>query len=837
MSMSCDILIVEDSATQAEALRSLLEESYSVCVAGSAEEALRVLEDSTFQLVLSDIVMPGMSGYDLCRRIKQHPEWSSTPVVLLTSLADPLDIVRGLEAGADNYITKPYEAEHLLARLSHVLSNRRLRRGTRTSMEVTVNFLGTELTITSDKEQILDLLLSSIEDIIRTNRALEESRLELAEAHEQLERYAREKEHEAAVSTERYSTLMQNAGDAILILRLDGRILEANARAAELLGRPPHEVIGRPLTAYILEDQREAARSDFEELMTEHQITMAERAFRRADGTVVVCEGTASMVEVGDERLVLAIFRDITERKAAEATLRLQEMNLREAQAIARLGSWDADVSTGKVSFTEQIGGIFGFPPESRVVDHQRLIDLIHPEDRESWVEAERSAREQRRPFELECRLLALDLVTRVAFVRGRPEVDEAGSVTRIVGVMQDITEQRALERQLTQAQKMEAIGRLAGGVAHDFNNILMAIKGSLHFLVEDLGEDHPSADDLTDIGDAVHRAARLTRQLLAFSRQQVLQPQRIELATLVLEHQRMLRRLLPEDIEIRTTVEPDLWPITADPGQMEQVLMNLVVNARDAIADGGVVSIGIENQVVEPGSAAESAGARPGAYVRLRVSDSGGGIDDGVLEHIFEPFFTTKAAGLGTGLGLSTVYGIVQQSGGHILVQGNAGKGATFDVYLPRSESGGADEEERTTLETPRDRTGTVLLIEDQPEVRRSMARVLRRLGHHILEANGGPQALEIFEAHGNTIDLVITDVVMPKMSGVEISERLRSDRPDLPFLFMSGYLDDEVRRRGLSRSGVQFLEKPFEHSELVAKVNTILAEAFARPGAERQE
>jgi two-component system cell cycle sensor histidine kinase/response regulator CckA len=825
--MKCDILVVEDSPTQMEALRSLLDNGYAITPARSGEEALKLLETAHIDLVLSDIVMPGISGYELCRQIKAHPAWRALPVVLLTSLGDPMDIVRGLEAGADNYITKPYEPEHLIARLEHVLANRKLRRLSRASMGVSVNFLGTELNITSDKEQILDLLLSSIEDIIRTNRALQESRRELAEAHAQLERYARDKAHEAELSAERYHTLVQKAGDAILVLQTDGRIVEANASASDLLGRPTAEIVGQTLDAFVIPEHRDLLEANLETILSGGQISAVERAFQRADGTIVHCEATASLVRLGDEQLVLAIYRDITERKRAEATLRRQELHLREAQEIARLGSWERDVETGWVTFSEQINAIFGFPPEVRGRSFDDIMALVHPDDRPAAIEAGRATTANRTPFEVEYRVVALDGVTRTAFTRGRPEVDAQGAVTRLVGVMQDITEQRALERQLAQAQKMEAVGRLAGGVAHDFNNVLMAIKGSLHFVLEDLPEDHPSRADLQDIGDAANRAAGLTRQLLAFSRQQVLQPQVLALGALVQEHQRLLRRLLPEDIEIRTEIAPDLWTITADPGQMEQVLMNLVVNARDAIQETGSISISLENVVIEADVDDAPPVVPPGSYVRLSVSDSGQGIEDGVLEHIFEPFFTTKPAGMGTGLGLSTVYGIVHQTGGFVKVRSAPGEGATFDIYLPPAEVDASPTEHVPNSPMHENAVGRVLLVEDQPEVRRTLARILRSQGHEVIEANGGPQALELFQETGGAVDLIITDVVMPKMSGVELAERLLKEHPELKFLFMSGYMEDEVGRRGLTRAGVQFLEKPFDQSDLVRKVGAILSEA----------
>jgi PAS domain S-box-containing protein len=331
--MSCRTLVVEDSATQAEAVRSLLEaEGHEVILARSAEAALALLEQRAVDVVLSDVVMPGLSGYELCRILKQDARWRDVPVVLLTSLTDPMDIVRGLECGADNYITKPFDPEHLLARLRHVLDNRRLRRSVKTSMGVTVHFLGRDLTITSEKEQILDLFISSVEDVVRANEALQRSQRELADAHAQLEAFARAKAHEARISTERYRALLQNAGDAIFVLDVQGRIVEANRRAAGLLEHDPAELWGRPLEEWLAEDAREAFRARFERLGDAGQVHLGEHRVVQGESERW-CELIASLTPLDDQDLVLLIARDITERRRAERALLEREAAEHASQA------------------------------------------------------------------------------------------------------------------------------------------------------------------------------------------------------------------------------------------------------------------------------------------------------------------------------------------------------------------------------------------------------------------------------------------------------------------------------------------------------------------------
>ena len=463
------------------------------------------------------------------------------------------------------------------------------------------------------------------------------------------------------------------------------------------------------------------------------------------------------------------------------------------------------------------------------------FLDILHPRSREHCQELFREMLGQEGSRTVEVWLISKD---------GRPVQVQGTATCRFEGgrpaglycVLQDVTEkkqaeerQRNLEEQLRQAQKMEAIGRLAGGVAHDFNNMVGVITMTCHLALENLPERHPVREDLEEINQAASRAADLTRQLLAFSRRQVLAPRIIDLNEAVTGIEKMLRRLLGEDIELRTELAPGLGAVKVDPSQVEQIVMNLAVNARDAMPDGGSLTIETANVELDEDYAATHMDAQVGAHVMLAVSDTGTGMDGETRARVFEPFFTTKEQGKGTGLGLSTVYGIVKQSGGNIWVYSEPGEGTVFKIYLPVAQEEVEQPRKTVSRELPSVGSETILVAEDNDALRRVMARTLARGGYRVLEAGDGETALRLSREHAGAIDLLLTDVVMPRMSGRELAEQICAQRPETMVLFTSGYTDNGIVHHGVLEPGVAFLQKPFTAGGLLARVRDLMRGSFS--------
>jgi len=390
--------------------------------------------------------------------------------------------------------------------------------------------------------------------------------------------------------------------------------------------------------------------------------------------------------------------------------------------------------------------------------------------------------------------------------------------------VIHDVTERKRLEEQFRQAQKMDAVGRLAAGIAHDFNNLLTAILGTTELMLEDLPSEGAEREGLLDIRSAAERAAVLTRQLLTFSRQQVVSPQLLRLNELVSDLGKLLRRLLGEDVAIRTTLAPDCGSVKADQGQLEQVIVNLAVNARDAMPNGGRLALETRNVDLDGDYPTERVTIPAGRYVMLAVTDSGTGMDVQTKARIFEPFFTTKPVGKGTGLGLATVYGVVQQSGGHIWLYSELGHGTSFKIYLPRVDAVQPTPVAEERLAAARDGTETVLVAEDEDAVRHIIAKALEARGYRVLTARDGVEALALAGRHAGQIDLLVSDVVMPDMNGRELSRQLTEARPTVKTLYLSGYTDDAMLHRGVLQEGVPFLQKPFSLDALACKVREVI-------------
>jgi two-component system cell cycle sensor histidine kinase/response regulator CckA len=629
----------------------------------------------------------------------------------------------------------------------------------------------------------------------------------------------------------RLAAIVDSSDDAIISTGMDGTILTWNAGAERLYGYTANEMIGRDRGRLVppgMSDElapvmARAARGEAGEPLETRRI--------RKDGTAVDISLVISpMADPGGRVTSMStIARDITSRKKAEASLREERERVRAAEErtrfaleAARVGIWEMDFATRTLRWSAILEAQHGLAPGTFAGTLDALIALIHPEDRAAMLDAMTNANQSGADFSVHYRAVWRDGTVRWLNGTGRVHLGDRGESPRALGITQDVTERRTLEQQYRQAQKMEAIGQLAGGVAHDFNNLLTVILGNCGLLLDGLETgDHRQAD-LTEIQKAGMSAALLTRQLLAFSRKEIIEPKLLDLNVVLANMRAMLRRLIREDVEVVLSLRSELAPIQADRGQIEQIVLNLAVNARDAMPQGGILTIEIANIDLGHHYAKTHVGVSPGAYVALTVTDTGAGMTPEVQAHLFEPFFTTKAVGIGTGLGLATVHGIVAQSRGSIEVSSEIGSGTTFKVYFPRADATGALTDVPPVIR-PLAKGETVLVVEDADGLRVLTTKLLERLGYKVLVAAGADRALQLFEEHPS-IDLLLTDVVMPGGNGAELAKRLVERRPALRVVYMSGYTDDAIVHHGVLDPGIAFLHKPFTSDTLAHKIREAL-------------
>ena len=513
----------------------------------------------------------------------------------------------------------------------------------------------------------------------------------------------------------------------------------------------------------------------------------------------------------------------LDQKHTAEIALKESEERTRFALEAARVGVWESNLETDITRWSVMAEELHGLPARTFGGTFQAFLNCIHQDDRERVRTSISSARDQHTDWTIPYRTQWPDGTVHWISETGKTFYDETGVPMRAAGVALDITERHLLEEQNRQSQKVEAIGQLAGGIAHDFNNLLTAIHGYAELLSDDLGAKSPHQHDLGEIRAAAQRAAALTRQLLAFSRRQILEPRVLDLRDSLKGLESMLRRLIGEHITVTLRVAGQAARVKADPGQIEQVVLNLALNARDAMPEGGSLLLEVTNVELDAAYARRHIAVKPGHYVMLSVSDTGAGMDLQTQARIFEPFFTTKPEGRGTGLGLSTVYGIVKQSGGNLWVYSEPGRGATFKIYLPRVDDptdAPADPAARDAL------TGseTILVVEDESGVRELVRKVLERHGYHVLMAAAPHEALELAENHDGPIHLLTTDVVLPEMSGKTLAQQIAIARPQIRVLYMSGYTDDAIVHHGVLDADTPFLQKPFTPCALARKVRTVL-------------
>jgi PAS domain S-box-containing protein len=650
-------------------------------------------------------------------------------------------------------------------------------------------------------------------------------------------------------SEEKFSKAFYHAPALLALIRLtDGVCIDVNKRFETVSGYRREEVIGRTSVEGGWATPEERARV-FEAIARDGRATALRVSLRRKDGSRMECLYHTEPITIGGQRHILLMAEDGSGRERIEAareTTRRAEAALAESERRYRDISlsiadciYELDAGLAVTYAAERVKKLLGLEPAAmaRVSALQLLEMETAPEARESTRRLLLSHREFR---DVEHCIRRADGTCAWVQVSGLPRFDEGGGFLGYCGVLRDISahkraeEERArLAEQLLQAQKLESVGRLVGGLAHDFNNALTVINGYSDLALSRLDPGDPLRTAIGEIRTTGWRSAELTRQLLAFSRKQVIAPAPVVLNRLIEECRGMLERLVGEDVELVVAPDPDLGSALFDRGQFFQVLLNLMVNARDAMPGGGRVTLRTENVNIGPGNAAAYPGVSPGAYVVLSVIDTGVGMDEAVRRRVFEPFFTTKDEGHGTGLGLSTAHGIVRQNGGWILAASQPGCGATFSICLPRLEGAEQEMEDAVTVAvaSPPRGSETVLVVEDDDAVRRVAVATLKNYGYKVLEAAGGSEALAVADHHPSEIQLVLADVVMPRMTGRELAFRLRQTRPRVGALYMSGYAANELVERGMIDAGETCVSKPFTPEGLAASVRKALGSGGGPP------
>jgi two-component system cell cycle sensor histidine kinase/response regulator CckA len=632
----------------------------------------------------------------------------------------------------------------------------------------------------------------------------------------------------AEVAASQLALIVESSDDAIVGKSLDGKITSWNAGAERIYGYTAGEVVGKPVAILIPPEERDDLPEILRRLKKDERVQHYETVRVRKDGRRINVSVSISPVKDDQGKIIWAsaIARDITERKRVEAQLQKSEAEFRSLIHNAPYGIYGVTLDGQLLHVNPALVAMLGYDSEQELMQHNLEKDIYRdPQVRQRLVR-EHVHKDGFRAIEADWRRKDGKIIT--VRMTGHPVFEKDGSLPYFEVFAEDITDRRILERQLLQAQKMEAIGRLAGGIAHDFNNLLGVILGHGELLEQQVGSNTGGRKSVEAIRDAADRAAALTMQLLAFSRKQHIEPAVIDLNKSVTEIQKMLHRVIGEDIELAIRLQPDLGLIKADRGQLGQVLMNLAVNSRDAMPDGGKLVIETANVELDDIYLHQHLGAKAGPFVMLAVSDTGCGMDSETLSHIFEPFFTTKEAGKGTGLGLSTVYGIVKQNSGYVMAYSEPGRGTTFKIYFPRTAEG-MPAAQKMGQEIAGG-SETVLVVEDERALRELTCTLLRSAGYTVLECSRPEEAIAAAKDPHRKIDLLLTDVVMPRLDGCELANQLVAVRPNLRVLYMSGYTDDVIFHKGVLAQSSTLVQKPFTKAKLLRSVREALQSNVAK-------
>jgi PAS domain S-box-containing protein len=770
------ILTIDDDSSIRVSIRNFLEDyEYRVLEAENGRIGVEVFERENPDLVLVDLRMREMGGLDVLSRISSlSPD---TPLVVVSGTGVIGDAVEALHQGAWDYLLKPIEdmsvllhaVEKSLERANLIRENRRY-------------------------QQHLE------EEVLRRTNELMHTNLELRD------------------SEERFRTVIDASRDAMISIDQKGIIDIFNPAAERIFGRSQDEMVGNELHNLIPEEYREQLQQHMSRFFMSndsHSLDdgMVDVPALRKDGSVFPAEVSLSSGTLGNDILVFAIIRDGTERKQSE--LSIKRLATAIEQCVESIIVFDPNGIILYVNPAFEM--ITGFSSEEAVGSSFELIECN--EQDEYVLSMMRDAIKYEKSWSGILTIQKKDGSILQTETTISPVRDSAGKITSFVSVQRDVTLENQLETQLRQAQKMEAIGQLAGGVAHDFNNLLQVIMGYGEIAQMCLPVEDQARQNLDKVMHAAQSASNLVRQLLTFSRRDAMQPATMNLNTSISDLMKMIRRVIGEHIELKIIPDQDLGTLYADPGQIEQVLMNLCVNARDAMPQGGVITIETSMVSLDSEYCHQNPWAEEGYYALLAISDSGEGIPSDVQDHIFEPFFTTKEADKGTGLGLATVYGIVKQHDGFIHLQSKIDEGTCFRVFLPCQK--GVASPEGETVENSEFEGGNevILLAEDEEQVRQLAVTVLERAGYRVLVARDGEEAMHMFRSHKVEIDLALLDMVMPKKSGQMVFNYIRITRPDIPVLFCSGY-SFTAQQDLMTENGVQLIQKPFSPKELLCKV-----------------
>ena len=778
------ILLVDDDGTQLKLNRVRLEAAgYEVKTAACAAEAMAAARGRRPDLVVSDVIMDETDGFTLCRMLRRDPVLAAVPVVLVSAqFGGAEDRQLAYAVDAQDLVERSPDFSAELAAVRAILQD-----GPRT--------------------QPIPVVERSVDDLYHDRVAHQMSRLQ----------------QQRQASDARYRALMENARDAISLVTPDGIILECNEALTAIMGYTREETVGRSIRDFAAPGHEDANDQRYRRNVAEGGTSAPVYPLLRKDGTVAWMEWSNAPVDLDGETVIVSIGRDTTADVEAARALEASEAKYRSLIDNIPDVVWSATLDSQTTFLSSKVESILGYTAEEVTSTPDFWMDSIHPDDKLLVESNFASVREKGVAYDHQYRIRHRDGSWRWVRSHATRTTQADGSVT-VDGILSDITQLKRLEDQMRQVQKLEAVGQLTGGVAHDFNNILAAIIAYASFLTTDLAEHDPRRDDAQQILDSARRGASLTRQLLAFSRKQVLEPTVIDPNGLVVGVEKMLRRLIGEDVDLVVNGAPDLGRVRADAGQLEQVIMNLVVNSRDAMPTGGRLTIETANVELGTGHSSADGLAAPGLYVMIAVSDTGCGMDEATRARIFEPFFTPKEVGRGTGLGLSTCYGIVKQSGGFIYAYSEPGQGTTMKVYLPRVDAESATPAARRGGAQELRGTETVLLIEDDARLRKAVARMLGEFGYTVVTARDGVDALEVAQGLTRPVQLLLSDVIMPGMTGPEAVVQLEGTLGAPKALFMSGYTDHAVLRNGALQEGLNFIQKPFAPEALARKVREVL-------------